>query len=104
MRRTGPLGVPTMSDSYAGIAVPAHGPWEDYQAQGPWNDYRSDPYAGIATEVTNGPRDLTHVYAALQKADAAGDTAGAQRLADYIRAQSAPQARRPNPYDQFDAN
>jgi hypothetical protein len=36
-------------DPYAGIAVPAHGPWEDYQAQGPWNDYRSDPYARIAT-------------------------------------------------------
>jgi len=34
--------------------------------------------------------DLTEVYAALQKADAAGDTAGAKQLADYIRAQSAP--------------
>ena len=31
--------------------------------------------------------DLTEVYAALQKADAAGDTAGAKQLADYIRAQ-----------------
>lgn len=33
--------------------------------------------------------DLTPVYAALQKADAAGDTAGAKQLADYIRSQSA---------------
>lgn len=33
--------------------------------------------------------DLTEVYAALQKADAAGDTAGAKQLADYIRAQPA---------------
>lgn len=32
--------------------------------------------------------DLTDVYAALQKADAAGDTAGAKQLADYIRAQA----------------
>lgn len=32
--------------------------------------------------------DLTDVYAALQKADAAGDTAGAKQLADYIRTQS----------------
>jgi hypothetical protein len=32
--------------------------------------------------------DLTAVYAALQKADAAGDTAGAKQLADYIRTQS----------------
>lgn len=32
--------------------------------------------------------DLTEVYAALQKADAAGDTAGAKQLADYIRSQS----------------
>lgn len=31
--------------------------------------------------------DLTDVYAALQKADAAGDTAGAKQLADYIRTQ-----------------
>lgn len=31
--------------------------------------------------------DLTEVYSALQKADAAGDTAGAKQLADYIRAQ-----------------
>src|SRR5689334_5459107 len=33
--------------------------------------------------------DLTEAYAALQKADAAGDTAGAKQLADYIRSQSA---------------
>ena len=33
--------------------------------------------------------DLTDVYAALQKADAAGDTEGAKKLADYIRTQSA---------------
>jgi hypothetical protein len=33
--------------------------------------------------------DLTAVYAALQKADAAGDVAGAKQLADYIRSQSA---------------
>jgi len=33
--------------------------------------------------------DLSQAYAALQKADAAGDTAGAKQLADYIRAQSA---------------
>lgn len=33
--------------------------------------------------------DLTEVYAALQKADAAGDAAGAKQLADYIRAQPA---------------
>ena len=33
--------------------------------------------------------DLTDVYAALQKADAAGDTASAKQLADYIRTQSA---------------
>src|SRR6185312_3733504 len=30
--------------------------------------------------------DLTDAYSALQKADAAGDTAGAKQLADYIRA------------------
>lgn len=36
--------------------------------------------------------DLTEVYAALQKADAAGDTAGAKQLADYIRAQPANQS------------
>jgi hypothetical protein len=34
--------------------------------------------------------DLTEVYAALQKADAAGDTAGAKQLADYIRSQGTP--------------
>jgi hypothetical protein len=42
--------------------------------------------------------DLTQVYAALQKADAAGDTAGAKQLADYIRAngnQAAPAAQAP---------
>jgi hypothetical protein len=33
--------------------------------------------------------DLAPVYAALQKADAAGDTAGAKQLADYIRSQPA---------------
>lgn len=33
--------------------------------------------------------DLSEAYAALQKADAAGDTAGAKQLADYIRSQSA---------------
>ena len=33
--------------------------------------------------------DLTDVYAALKKADAAGDTEGAKQLADYIRTQSA---------------
>lgn len=33
--------------------------------------------------------DLTDVYAALKKADAAGDTEGAKQLADYIRLQSA---------------
>lgn len=33
--------------------------------------------------------DLTEVYAALQKADAAGDTEGAKQLADYIRTQGA---------------
>ena len=33
--------------------------------------------------------DLTDVYAALQKADAAGDAAGAKQLADYIRTQGA---------------
>lgn len=32
--------------------------------------------------------DITEAYAALQKADAAGDTAGAKQLADYIRTQS----------------
>ena len=37
--------------------------------------------------------DLTQYYTALQKADAAGDTAGAKQLADYIRSQSAPKAR-----------
>lgn len=31
--------------------------------------------------------DLDEVYSALKKADAAGDTAGAKRLADYIRSQ-----------------
>lgn len=36
------------------------------------------------------PQDLSDVYDALQKADAAGDTAGAQQLADYIRAQGTP--------------
>lgn len=34
--------------------------------------------------------DLTEAYSALQKADAAGDTAGAKQLADYIRQSSAP--------------
>lgn len=34
--------------------------------------------------------DLTTVYAALQKADAAGDAAGAKQLADYIRTQAVP--------------
>jgi hypothetical protein len=33
--------------------------------------------------------DLTAAYTALQKADAAGDTAGAKQLADYIRSQTA---------------
>jgi len=37
--------------------------------------------------------DLTPVYDALRKADAAGDTDGAQKLAAYIKAQSAPQGR-----------
>jgi len=37
--------------------------------------------------------DLTEVYAALQKADAAGDTASAKQLADYIRSQATPQPR-----------
>lgn len=37
--------------------------------------------------------DLTDVYAALQKADAAGDTAGAKQLADYIRTQSTPRVQ-----------
>jgi len=37
--------------------------------------------------------DLTPVYEALRKADAAGDTDGAQKLAAYIKAQSAPQGR-----------
>ena len=32
--------------------------------------------------------DLTAYYSALQKADAAGDTAGAKQLADYIRSQA----------------
>lgn len=41
--------------------------------------------------------DLTEVYAALQKADAAGDTAGAKQLADYIRAQTP--AHRPQSLD-----
>src|SRR6266581_3672565 len=36
--------------------------------------------------------DLTAAYTALQKADAAGDTAGAKQLADYIRGQQAPQS------------
>jgi hypothetical protein len=35
------------------------------------------------------PADLTDVYSALQKADAAGDTESAQQLADYIRTSSA---------------
>jgi hypothetical protein len=39
--------------------------------------------------------DLTEVYGALKKADAAGDTAGAKQLADYIRAQSAAPAETP---------
>jgi hypothetical protein len=39
------------------------------------------------------PADLTTVYAALQKADAAGDTAGAKQLADFIRSQSGPSVR-----------
>ena len=34
--------------------------------------------------------DLTPLYSALQQADAAGDTASAQQLSDYIRSQSAP--------------
>jgi hypothetical protein len=34
--------------------------------------------------------DLDDAYAALQKADAAGDSAGAKQLADYIRTQQAP--------------
>lgn len=37
--------------------------------------------------------DLSPIYAALQQADAAGDKAGAQQLADYIRAQSTPKVQ-----------
>src|SRR5713101_3556109 len=33
--------------------------------------------------------DLSPIYAALQKADAAGDAVGAKQLADYIRSQGA---------------
>jgi len=43
--------------------------------------------------------DLTDAYAALQKADAAGDTMGAKQLADYIRVQSAPRTVRSLDYD-----
>ncbi len=46
--------------------------------------------------------DLTDVYAALKQADAAGDTASATRLADYIRTQSAPvdlKKSNPSEYD-----
>lgn len=39
--------------------------------------------------------DMAPVYAALQKADAAGDTAGAKQLADYIRAQPADPSTHP---------
>lgn len=39
--------------------------------------------------------DLTQVYSALQKADAAGDTAGAKQLADYIRAQGTDTPKEP---------
>ena len=42
--------------------------------------------------------DLEPVYAALQKADAAGDAASAKQLADYIRSQTAP-----TPVRSFDA-
>ena len=37
-------------------------------------------------------QDLSDVYSALEKADAAGDTDSAQQLADYIRASSTPPA------------
>jgi len=37
--------------------------------------------------------DMEAVYSALKQADAAGDTVSAQKLADYIRAQSAPRIR-----------
>lgn len=37
--------------------------------------------------------EMADVYAALQKADAAGDTAGAKQLADFIRSQAAPRVR-----------
>lgn len=40
--------------------------------------------------------DLAPVYAALQQADAAGDTASAQTLSDYIRSQSAGAAPAPD--------
>lgn len=46
--------------------------------------------------------DLTPVYAALQQADAAGDTAGAQKLADYIRSQGATQAPAAQPAGPID--
>ena len=49
--------------------------------------------------------DLTDVYTALQNADAAGDSASAKQLADYIRSQgddSSPQAApQPSGYDSF---
>ena len=52
--------------------------------------------------------DLTEVYSALQKADAAGDTAGAKQLADYIRSQtvstgdsSKAPVSQPSGWDQF---
>src|SRR6185312_464000 len=50
--------------------------------------------------------DLTEVYTALQKADAAGDTVGAKQLADYIRSQgTAPQAEpAPNPATDYGGN
>jgi hypothetical protein len=46
--------------------------------------------------------DLAPVYAALQKADAAGDTAGAKQLADYIRSQ--PAAPRGQSFDAVQGN
>src|ERR1700687_4355370 len=78
-------------DPYAGIAVPAHGPWEDY---------RSEPYAGLGTEVT--------YPALLAKLNAHGpweDYAPQQgpRTVGYHSPNPYDQFDTVNPYDQFDA-
>jgi hypothetical protein len=80
------------------------GPWTKYQQQGkagaanPWDNdpiYKPLAKASASTETPwdNDPIvSKENLYQALRNADAAGDTAGAKRLAQYIQSQSPDQA------------